>query len=226
MAIGRPRAFDKDKALDRALDVFLRQGYEGASLADLTAAMGINPPSLYACFGSKEGLFRAALDRYEQTRGNAFAEALARPSAREAVEHLLRQSAVYQTDPDTPPGCLLVQAALTCSGQAEGVRCELGQRRAKAEQMLRDRFHRAKADGDLPKDADCVALARFVTTTINGMAVAAAGGASRAELMQVVDLALRAWPAPAQKRRRGRASGRAARAAGREQAAVGHRAVR
>jgi len=213
MAMGRPRAFDKEKALDRALDVFLRQGYEGASLADLTSAMGINPPSLYACFGSKEGLFRAALDRYERTRGASMQEALAKPTAREAVEYLLRSSAVYQTDPESPPGCLLVQAALTCSGAAEGIRCELGLRRARAEESLRERLRRAKAEGDLPPDADCTALARYVTTTINGMAVAAAGGASRAELMQVVDVALRAWPGPAKRKKpRRRASGRPARA--------------
>jgi AcrR family transcriptional regulator len=208
MAMGRPRAFDTEQALDRALDVFLRQGYEGASLAALTAAMGINPPSLYACFGNKEGLFRATLDRYERTRGASMAEALARPTAREAVEHLLRSSAKYQTDPDSPPGCLLVQAALTCSGQGEGIKGELGTRRAAAETALRERFRRARAEGDLPDDADPAALARFVTTTINGMAVSAAGGASRAELMQVIDLALRAWPAPAKARKR---SGRAAR---------------
>jgi len=213
MAVGRPRAFDEENALDRALDVFLRQGYEGASLTDLTAAMGINPPSLYACFGSKEGLFRAALDRYEQTRGNAFAEALALPTARAAAEHLLRQSAIYQTDPASPPGCLLVQAALTCSGQAAGIRGELGARRAKAERKLRERLERAREDGELPADTDCVALARYVTATINGMAVAASGGASRAELMQVAELALRAWPAPAKKVRKGGSSSRAARAA-------------
>src|SRR5688572_33014639 len=113
--MGRPREFDMSVALDQALDVFWRNGYESTSIADLTAAMGVNPPSLYACFGNKEGLFRAALDRYERTRGASMAEALARPTAREAVEHLLRSSAKYQTDPDSPPGCLLVQAALTCS---------------------------------------------------------------------------------------------------------------
>ena len=107
MAIGRPREFDLDKALDQALEVFWRNGYEGASIADLTEAMGINPPSLYAAFGNKEGLFRKALDRYVEQRTDFWNEALEAPTARGMVEHLLRDSADFLTEECNPPGCLI-----------------------------------------------------------------------------------------------------------------------
>src|SRR5262245_43495035 len=119
VAIGRPREFDLDKALDRALEVFWRKGYEGSSIADLTAAMGINPPSLYAAFGNKEDLFRKALDRYVAERTHFWSEALAQPTARASVGHLLRESANFLTETCNPPGCLMVRGALACSEAGE-----------------------------------------------------------------------------------------------------------
>src|ERR1700754_1304145 len=104
MAIGRPREFDLDRALDHALEVFWRNGYEGTSIAELTEAMGINPPSLYAAFGSKEELFRKALDRYVGIREDFSREAFSAPNAREVVEKLLRGTADQLTDPQSPPG--------------------------------------------------------------------------------------------------------------------------
>jgi AcrR family transcriptional regulator len=193
-ALGRPRAFDMDQALDRALDVFWRKGYEGASVADLTAAMGINPPSLYAAFGNKEGLFRKALDRYAETRGRFVREALARPKVKDAIAALLRGTADFLTEKCNPAGCLLVQGI---AGAGEHDKCiseELCARRAATEKLVRERLKRAKEEGDLPKDADPAALARFIATVTQGMSVQAAAGATRAELRRVADTALRAIP--------------------------------
>src|ERR1700733_10066888 len=110
MAMGRPREFDTERVLDAAMEVFWRHGYEGATVAELTEAMGINPPSLYAAFGSKEGLLKAALDRYAEKRAEFLREVLAAPTAREVAERMLLRIADLHTDPANPPGCLLVQA--------------------------------------------------------------------------------------------------------------------
>ena len=194
MAIGRPRAFDADKALDRALQVFWRKGYEGSSLTELTRAMGINPPSLYAAFGNKEALFRRALDRYSEKAAACMRDCLNAPTAREAVEKLLRETADHLSDPHTPHGCLLVQGALSCGEEADPVRQELAARRRATEAALRERFKRAKVEGDLAAGADPASLARFIATVTQGMAVQAAGGASRKDLRQIAETALHAWP--------------------------------
>jgi AcrR family transcriptional regulator len=191
---GRPRSFDADQALDRALQVFWRKGYEGTSLSDLTGAMGINRPSLYAAFGDKESLFRKALDRYGEGLASYTKEALEQPTARRVVESLLRQAAVSLTDPRNPPGCLNVQGALACGGDAEPVRRELALRRAAGQKAICERLRRAKAGGDLPADANPADLARYVATVLQGMSVQAASGATRAELLRVAQTALRAWP--------------------------------
>jgi AcrR family transcriptional regulator len=189
---GRPREFEVDRALDRALRVFWRKGYEGATLPDLTKAMGINRPSLYAAFGSKEGLFRRALDRYDEGPASYAREALGEPTARAVAERLLGGAVDQLTDRRNPRGCLLVHGALACGEAAESIRRELASRRAGGEAALRRRFERALAEGDLTADSDPAALARYVVTVIRGMAVEAAGGASREELRHVADMALRA----------------------------------
>jgi len=195
MAGGRPRAFDIDEALDRALEVFWRQGYEGTAVADLTAAMGINRPSLYATFGNKEALFRQALDRYADGPAAYAARALDLPRARDVVEALVYGAIDLTTGPDTPLGCINVRTAQACGPDAEPARREAMTRRAADHAALRRRLGRARAEGDLPPDADPDALAQFVTTFIDGIAVQASGGASRAQLRQAADIALRAWPA-------------------------------
>src|SRR4029077_3486590 len=179
MAMGRPRAFDADAALDQAMDVFWRHGYEGATIAQLTEAMGINPPSLYAAFGSKEGLLKAALDRYSAKRAAFMEDILSAPTAREAAERMLMGIADTQTDPANPPGCLLVQGGLACGTGSESVPFELAARRAQTEDQLRQRFVRAKDAGVLTVTADPAALARYLSAVTVGMGVMASSGADR-----------------------------------------------
>jgi AcrR family transcriptional regulator len=193
---GRPREFNPDKALDRALEVFWRHGYEGASLNDLTAAMGINRPSLYTAFGNKEALFRKALGRYTDEHMAFIRAALDEPTARGAVEALLRGYAAAVTGPDTPPGCLTVQGALASGPDSESIRAELTAHRRAGEAALRARLSRARKEGDLPGDADPGELARYFNAIAQGLAVQAAGGASRRQLQRVIDIALRVWPDP------------------------------
>jgi AcrR family transcriptional regulator len=194
MSIGRPRAFDIDEALERAMKVFWQKGYEGASLPDLTKAMGINRPSLYAAFGNKEALFRKAIDRYVAGPACHVNEALKEPTARAVVERLLRGGIDLITDSRNPSGCFMVQSALACGDTADSIRRELVKRRAAGEVALRERFGRAVSEGDLPPDSDPADLARYVAALMHGMAVQAAGGATRDELLRVAEMAIRAWP--------------------------------
>ena len=192
MGMGRPREFDADMALDQAMEVFWRHGYEGATIAQLTEAMGINPPSLYACFGNKEGLLKAALDRYTKLRGVWMDEVVAAPTARDVAERMLMGIADKQTDPANPPGCLLVQGGIACGTGSENVPFELAARRAQNEDQLRDRFIRAKAEGDLKPTSDPAALARYVSAVAVGMGVMASSGADREALRQVASVAVQA----------------------------------
>ncbi|HET6970483.1 MAG TPA: TetR/AcrR family transcriptional regulator [Phenylobacterium sp.] len=196
MAGGRPRAFDADEALDRALEVFWRQGYEGTALSDLTAAMGINRPSLYATFGNKEALFRKVLDRYADGPAAFAARALELPRARDVVEALVYGAIELTTGPDTPLGCINVRTAQACGPEADPARHEAMTRRAADHAALCSRLRRARAEGDLPPGADPDALAEFVTTFMDGIAVQASGGTSRAQLRRAAAIALCAWPAP------------------------------
>lgn len=190
---GRPRGFDAERALERAMQVFWKKGYEGTSLPDLENAMGINRPSLYATFGNKRQLFDKVLDRYVRELAYAW-EALEAPTAREVAERLLLGAADMLTRPRHPHGCLMVQGALACGDGSDAVRRELSARRAANEAMLRARFQRARRDRDLPPDASAGDLARFIATVVRGMSVQAAGGATRAQLRRVARTALKAFP--------------------------------
>lgn len=192
--LGRPRGFDADKALDRALKVFWRKGYEGTSITDLTRAMCINRPSLYAAFGDKETLFRKALERYEQGPVNFMREALNEPTARSVAERMLSGAVESMCAARNPQGCMLVQGALAAGDDAEPVQRELAQHREAGVTALTQRLRRAKKEGDLPADADPAALARYLMTVINGMAVQSVSGATPADLRKVAETALRSWP--------------------------------
>jgi AcrR family transcriptional regulator len=191
---GRPREFDPDAALERAMHVFWTKGYEGASLSDLTRAMRINRPSLYAAFGNKEQLFRKVLDRYVDGPLAYFGKALTAPKARDVVEQMFFGAARMASDPRLPSGCLMVQGALAVGNAAGSVRKEAAGRRATSEVALRRRLQRAKREGDLAKNADAAELARYVMTVLQGMAVQGADGATPDQLRRVAQLALRAWP--------------------------------
>ena len=192
---GRPRAFDEETALGRALEVFWRKGYEGASLPDLERAMGINRPSMYAAFGNKEALFRKVLARYREGPAAYMREALAEPTARDVAERVLLGAADLLADRRHPRGCLMVQGALACGEGADSVRKELAALREAGVAALRRRFERARSQGDLPARANPADLARFLATVVHGMSVQASGRATRAQLRRVAEMALRAWPA-------------------------------
>jgi AcrR family transcriptional regulator len=194
MPRGRPREFDLEKALDAALLLFWQHGYEGTSLAALTEAMGVNVPSLYAAFGNKEELFQKVLDRYNQKFGTYFRDALNEPTAREVVEKIMHGAVHQVTRTNCPHGCLLVQGALVSCETNDSVRKILSHFRMESEKALRKRLERALREGDLPPGSDPAKLARFVWTVNLGMAVQAAGGATRTQLEEVVEMVLNSWP--------------------------------
>ncbi|MFI9557502.1 TetR/AcrR family transcriptional regulator [Nonomuraea endophytica] len=194
--IGRPRGFDADDALERAMLVFWEHGYEGASLATLTEAMGISAKSMYAAFGNKEELFRKALDRYTEGPSAYLARALEEPTALGVATAILAGTIRTTTRPAHPHGCMGVQGALAASDSGREVRDLLTAWRNNGCSRVRERFERAVDDGDLPPDTDPRLLARYVTTLAFGIAVQAASDVDRAELQEMADAALRTWPLP------------------------------
>lgn len=192
---GRPREFDREAALGRALELFWRRGYEATSLGELTEAMGVTPPSLYAAFGNKEGLFLEAMELYQRRYGASGVRALAEePTARGAVGRLLLDAAGAFTMPDTPRGCFVILAATNCTAASADVEAALRDRRRAGERAIGERLARAAAEGELPCGVDVAALAKHYATVLQGMSVQARDGASRSELEAVARLAMRAWP--------------------------------
>ncbi len=194
--IGRPRGFDADEALERAMLVYWEHGYEGASLAGLTKAMGISPTSMYAAFGNKEELFRKALERYTEGPSAYLARALEEPTALGVATAILAGVIRTTTRPAHPHGCMGVQGALATGDAGREVRDLLAAWRNDGCSRLRERFQRAVDDGDLPPETDPGILARYITTLAFGMAVQAASGVGRDELQKMADAALRNWPLP------------------------------
>lgn len=193
--MGRHREFDLGEALDAAMKVFWLKGYDTASISDLTEAMAINSPSLYAAFGSKEGLFTAVLTHYDAKREKVLAQILSEPTAQKVAVRYLSAIADYATDKKHPPGCLLIKAGLS-PGEGE-IAKQLARHKATIEVALRKRFERAKREGDLPKDANPLALMRYLLAVGSGLCVQAASGARREELRAIADLALAGFPAGA-----------------------------
>ncbi|MEU4659205.1 TetR/AcrR family transcriptional regulator [Streptomyces sp. NPDC023723] len=192
--IGRPRGFDPDEALERAMLVFWQHGYEGASTAALTRAMGISTTSMYAAFGNKEMLFRKVLERYTEGPSAYLARALEEPTAHGVATAVLAGVVRTTTRPARPHGCLGVQSALATSDAGQEV-CELLVAwRQDGYARVRDRFRRAVDEGDLPPETDPGLLARHLTTVAHGIAVQAASGVGRDELQEMTDAILRNWP--------------------------------
>ncbi len=182
--------------------VFWRKGYEGASMADLTASLGVTKPSLYAAFGNKEQLFCAVLDRYDKRTAHFLSGSIRAPTARGVAVGLLRGAAEFHANPANPPGCLMVQGALVGSDTAGSARRETRDRRNRLRGAIQERLERALHEDDLPRSAQPAVLARYLVAVMRGMAVEAASGASATELNEIVDVALTAWPASKRRRRR------------------------
>lgn len=193
-ARGRPRSFDREVALEAAMAVFWQKGYEAASISDLTEAMGVNPPSLYAAFGDKEKLFLAAVDRYLEERRRSCPYA-AEPTARQAMERLLTYMAHELTEPCHPRGCLMMMATATTGSASQVLQKALANERAWGRERIRDRIKRGIAEGDVPRGADANALTDFYVTILTGMGMQARDGASRRGLLATVQRAMQLFPA-------------------------------
>lgn len=192
---GRPRTLEREAALESALQLFWRHGYEGTSIADLTAAMGVTPPSLYAAFGSKEQLYGEALDRYGASYGafvgRAFAE---EPTARRAMERILREAVtIYSRGPE-PRGCMLATGAVACAPEHDSVTADLAKRRSATIAIIKAGLDRAVVAGELASQTDTRALASFYAAVIQGMSLQARDGVSRRVLTAIAETALSAWP--------------------------------
>ncbi|MCB5179815.1 TetR/AcrR family transcriptional regulator [Streptomyces antimicrobicus] len=185
------RAFDRDEALAVALREFWIHGYETTSIASLTKAMGINPPSLYAAFGDKRQLFAEAVELYLARHG---AGPLEGPDARTAVEEMLRRLAVDYTDPAHPPGCLVITAATNCGPGAQEVKDDLRDRRERTKEAVAARIRADVDAGLLPPATDAEGLAAYVAAVVQGMNQQACDGATRQDLDRIVTFAMAAWP--------------------------------
>ena len=191
---GRPRSFDREAALDCAVEVFWKKGFEGTSLNDLTAAMGINPPSLYSAFGDKEHLFLEAVERYQAKLGPATCSFTDQPTARRAVEQLLTWTAKELCSSCHPRGCMIVLTTTTTAASSKRMQAALAESRAASRERLKARIDQGAREGELPAGTDTGALADFYATVLSGMSLQAREGASRNSLLATAEAAMRAWP--------------------------------
>lgn len=193
---GRPRAFDRDQALHCAMEQFWLHGYEGTSMTDLTTAMQINSPSLYAAFGSKEQLFREAVAHYNNTEGAAGLAALRTSgTAAAGIAEFLRHNVTAFSDPEKPRGCLIVLSATTATDRTQDVHAHLSEWRLATEHDFQERIERGIADGDVPAGTDARGVAAFYNTVNHGMALQARDGADREKLSAIAEGAIAAWSA-------------------------------
>ncbi|MDK2123006.1 TetR/AcrR family transcriptional regulator [Parachitinimonas caeni] len=194
-AKGRPRTFDRNQALQAALRLFWQHGYEGCSIAMLTESMRINAPSLYAAFISKQCLYREVLNLYLRTQSDFIGRTLAdTTSARLAIRNLLLTSTTRFTQPEMPAGCMVASGALRCGNEHHEIQQETADLRRTTRDALRHRLELAVMDGEIAPSTDTLALSNFFATVVQGLSVMAIDGASKAQLGQVVELAMGAWP--------------------------------
>jgi AcrR family transcriptional regulator len=191
---GRPREFDREQGLAKAMLLFWSRGYDAISMADLRVGLGITQASLYAAFGSKEQLFREAVDLYRRTAGFSTTRALAiETSAREAIHAMLKAAVDAFSAPGAPGGCLLILGATNCAVENKAVQDYLLSIRRQMSQSILERLRRGQHEGDVPKAAPIVASAAYYSTVLHGLALQSRDGASRKTLMQVVEFAMTGW---------------------------------
>lgn len=191
---GRPPAFNHEEALEKAMQTFWTHGYEGTSMAALIEAMDMNKPSIYAAFGNKEALFNKVLDKYVMGPSAFVREAMSESTSFQMVKVFLTKAVELLAEHSNPRGCMIVQGALSCGPEAEMIQKKLISYRASIEENFKKRFELAKASADLPEDTNTSALAKYVTTIHQGISVQASSGASKDELMAVVDMVMQSWP--------------------------------
>lgn len=191
---GRPRAFCTDKALDAAMKVFADKGFESASLSDLTKAMGISRPSMYAAFGNKEELYRLALERYSRDTTEHVAQCLAGLPARQGVHKLLSDAVKNFTDPKNAGCCFVTQAPLNDAAASLAAQRENEIRRGAVARQLQQRFDQAKKSGEMPESVATEDMARYFSVVLQGIALQAQHGGTRQELLRVVDFSMAGWP--------------------------------
>jgi AcrR family transcriptional regulator len=189
--MGRPREFDEDAALEAAMRVFWEKSYEGATIADLAEAMGINRSSMYAAFGDKESIFRRVMERYRANRMTYIAQALAQPSLREVVAGLIHGTAEFLSRPDNPRGCLSIQGALACGTAAGDAKLAMIDWRKGGEAALKKRLQQGQSEGELPREIQPGDFARYLSSIMAGLSVQAANGATKTELRRVAEISLR-----------------------------------
>jgi AcrR family transcriptional regulator len=187
---GRPRSFDEDQAIDAAMRVFWEKSFEGTTMTDLSDATGLSRSSIHAAFGSKEGLFLKAVERYKSEQMKHISKALAEPTLPRAIEALFRGMVTYLSIPGNPKGCLSIHGALACGTDGELVTRVMAKWRRSNENRIKERIQQAQREGELGRDVSAADYARYIVTIMIGIGILALNGAGRGELTRTVDLAL------------------------------------
>ena len=187
---GRPRGFDEEQAIDSAMRVFWEKSYEGATMADLTEATGLNRSSIHAAFGSKEGLFLKVVERYWEGPLSHIPKALAEPALPGVVEALIRGAVNFLSTRGNPKGCLSIQGALVCGTNGERVMQIMAERRNSTVSMIKKRIQQAQREGELRGEVNAADYARYIAAVMAGLVVQSLNGANRAELTRLADIAL------------------------------------
>lgn len=188
--MGRPRGFDEEAALDAAMRVFWTKSYEGATMADLTKAMGINRSSMYAAFGDKEALFRLVMDRYRNGPMTYIREALELPTVREVATALVEGTVDFLSIAGNPRGCLSIQGALACGSDAQPIQHAMIEWRKQGEMAIRKRLEKDQREGNLKNDVTPADFARYLSTIMTGLGIQAANGATKPDLKRLAATAL------------------------------------